>query len=430
MVVQRAREFFGDRLDDVLHMVREDRNQLRGWQEPAHIRATVRRTIREEGSSTDTSSVQVMDYSFTDQTTSSPFLALGQAAGEPDGGQQREAIGRILESGGNALEKVIRNNTDLNIEETFGLEVTLLLYGRPSLVVNQDRLASVPPFWNLLEDQREDIEMVQRGVGRIELLGHPEFDWAGTGFLVTENFLLTTRRTAELFAEFTSNTWQFRPGISAWMDYRSAYQNVSTAGYRVRNVFGVHETYDLALLEVEPPQLNGNAPTPLPLLGDTQVSNNVNFFQNRQVYVVGYPIRDARRNEPELIARIFRDVYNVKRVSPGQLRGEFRFSNIPFLRHDAAPLGITSGAPIIDLETHLVVGVQLSARYLETGTAVPTYALRDDPLFRRANIPFTTGTRRQETDRTIDQIERLSRTRFWNEARTMIEQLYQRAFGR
>lgn len=214
------------------------------------------------------------------------------------------------------------------------------------------------------------------------------------------------------------------------MDYRSAYQNVSTAGYRVRGVFGIHDIYDLALLEVESPQLNGTSPTPLPLMGDIPETNNPRFYDGRPIYIAGYPIRDARRNEPELVARIFRDVYNVKRIQPGQLRGEFRFSNIPFLRHDAAPLGITSGSPIIDLETHMVIGVQLSGRYLETGTAIPIHALRDDPLFRRANIPFSTGTRRQDAERTIEQLERLARSRYWNETRTLIEQIYQRAFGK
>jgi len=427
MLVQRARDFFGERLDDVLHMVNLDRQEMRGWQEPAHLRATVRRSIRQQNAG-NSSTYRTDSTTLTEDPTLT-LCEMARPAGEPDPGQQREAMGRVLEVGANALQRIINNNLDLTNDETFGLETILLLYGRPSLLVQEDRLAAVPPFWNVLEDQREDIEMIQRGVGRVELLGHPDFDWAGTGFLVTENLLVTTRRTAELFAERTNNTWQFRPGISAWMDYRWAYQNVSTAGYRVRSVFGVHDTYDLALLEVESPQLNGNSPTPLPLLGNPEQTLN-NRYDNRDVYLVGYPVRDARRNEPETISRIFRDVYNVKRVQPGQLRGEFRFSNIPFLRHDAAPLGITAGAPIIDLETHLVIGMQLSGRYLETSTAVPLYALRDDPLFRRANIPFTEGTRRQETERVVEQMERLARTRFWNEARTLIEQLHQRAFGR
>jgi hypothetical protein len=426
MLVQRARDFFGDRLDDLFHMVNLDRQELRGWQEPAHLRSTLRRTFRQQAGTT-TPSTYRGDTTLAQQETPI-FSDTARAAGEPDPGQQREAIGRLLEVGATAVQRILRNSYELTNDETIGLEAVLLLYGRPALLVEEDHLAAVPASWTVLEDQREDIEMIQRGVGRIELFGHPDLDWAGTGFLVSENFLATTRRVAELFAERNNNDWQFRPGISAWMDYRSPYQTVSTAGYRVRSVFGVHDTYDLALLEVERPQLNGSSPAPLPLLGNPAPVFE-NRLDNRDVYLVGYPIRDARRNEPEIVARMFRDVYNVKRVQPGRILGEFYFSSIPFLRHDAAPLGVTAGAPIIDLETHLVIGMQLSGRYLEPATAVPLYALRDDPLFRRANIPFTEGTRRQEADHIVSQIERLARSRFWNETRTLIEQLYQRAFG-
>src|SRR5262245_5140034 len=145
--------------------------------------------------------------------------------------------------------------------------------------------------------------MAQRGVGRIELLGHPEYDWAGTGFLVNDNILMTTRRVAEQFVENRNGVFQFRPGITTWMDYRSPYQCAASAGYRVRAVGGVHDRYDLALLEVERPQFNNTSPTPLALaaLPPAQIDN-------RPVYLIGYPVRDARRNEPEPIARIFRDV--------------------------------------------------------------------------------------------------------------------------
>ncbi len=424
MLVQRAREFFTDRLDDVLHMVRQDRQQMRGWQEPEHVRAAVRRTIREEGGGvTQVTQVALSDDAVTDVTQL--FFELGRGAGEPDRGQQREAIGQILESGAFALEKVAKNAFDLTNEETFGLEAVLLLYGRPALLVNQGRVSSPPPFWNLLQDQAEDVEVAQRGVGRIELLGHPEFDWAGTGFLVSDNVLLTTRRTAELFSENKDGRWQFRPGITAWMDYRSGFQNVKSAGFQVRGVIGIHPNYDLSLLEVEGPQLNGSAPVPLGLSAERPRT-----VENRPVYLIGFPVRDARRNEPEMIARIFRDVYNVKRVQPGLLRGEFRFAEVPFLRHDCAPLGQNGGAPIIDLETHQVIGMQLAGRYLEPGTAVPLYALRDDPLFRQANVPFTEGTRQQEAARVLNQVERLARSRSWIEVRNFIDNLYQRTFGR
>ncbi len=441
LLVQRARDYFTDRLDDVLHMVLQDRQELKGWQEPAHLRAAVRRTIREENGSTTFSTVTAPSVTRPDSYT----FEVGRPAGEPDRGQQREAIGMLLEAGASALNRIIRNNTDLTGDEAFGLEAVLLFYGRPALALNDaqppgregdtDRhnittFDAVPPFWNVLEDQREDIEMTQSGVGRIELLGHPDLDWAGTGFLVTENLLLTTRRTAELFSEGQPGSFRFRPGISAWMDYRPGYQNVSTAGCRVRNVVDIHPNYDLAILEVENLPANGDSPLPLPLLGNPASVFGTTNLQNRQVYLVGYPIRDARRNEPEIVSRIFRDVYNAKRVQPGIFRGEFRFGDIGFFTHDAAPLGITSGSPIVDLETHLVVGVQLSGRYLENGTAIPLYNLREDPFFRRNNIPFCEGARRRLTDRTVEQLQRLARTRYWNEVQGAIDQIYRRAFGR
>ena len=88
-----------------------------------------------------------------------------------------------------------------------------------SLLLTNGRLGAVPEMWSCLEKQREDIEMVQRGVGRLELMGHPEWDWAGTAFLINETTLMTTRRTAEVFCEMQGQNWTFRPGITAWMDY-------------------------------------------------------------------------------------------------------------------------------------------------------------------------------------------------------------------
>jgi hypothetical protein len=416
LVVERTRAVFGERLDDVLHMVRQDRQDMRGWQEPAHIRAVLRRrTVRVNSDNVNESG----DVAVTE----APFA---RGAGEPDPGQQRECLGQILETGAYALEKVVReNNPDLTTEQRFALECILLMYGRPALEVNQDRLANVPPFWNILEDQREDIEMAQRGVGRIELFGHPEYDWAGTGFLVNETTLLTTRRTAEIFIENRNEQWQFRPGITAWMDYSSEYQNVASAGYRVRTVMGVHNTYDVAFLEVEPPQFqpNGSNPTPLVLAAQSPFQ-----IENRQVYMIGYPIRDARRNDPEMVTRIFRDVYNVKRVQPGMLRGFLQFRDVQFLQHDCATLGQTAGSCIMDLETQQVLGMQLTSRYLEWSAAIPLWVLRDDPLFQRCGVTFAQATS-EELRTTEEQVERLARSRYWNEVRAAIGSFYQRAFG-
>jgi hypothetical protein len=414
-LVQRAREFFADRLDDVAAMVRQDRQEMRGWEEPAHLRAVVRRTIA-EGSPTATATEEV--------TVAVAEREFARGAGEPDRGQQREAIGQLLEAGASALEKMTRSMApDINAEELLGLECVLLMYGRPALLVSEDRLSRVPPFWNILEDQREDIEMTQRGVGRIELFGHPDYDWAGTGFLVNENTLMTTRRIAEVFAENRGERWEFRPGITAWMGYRSQPQGVPSAGYRVRSVVGVHDQYDVAFLEVEPPQLSANAPTPLALAA--QPPQRV---EGRCVYLVGFPVRDSRRNEPEGVARIFRDVYGVKRVLPGTLRSVISFRDVQILQHDCSGLGQTAGACLVDLETHQVLGMQVAGRYLETASAIPLWVLRDDPLCRQAGVTFAQATTR-DLENTTNQLERLARSRYWAETQQAIGNLYQRAFG-
>jgi len=419
LVVERTRAIFGERLDDVIHMVRQDRQDLRGWEEPAHLRAVLRRrTIRVGGDADafdETSNVAVADTGF------------GRNAGEPDPGQQRECLGLLLEAGASALEKVAREaraTPDLSNQERLGLECVLLMYGRPAVEVNQDRLANVPPFWNVLEDQREDIEMAQRGVGRIELFGHPEYDWAGTGFLVNDTTLMTTRRTAEIFLENRNEQWQFRPGITAWMDYSSEYQNVASAGYRVRAVLGVHGNYDLALLEVEPSQGQAQrSPTPLALAAQPPAQP-----EGRQVYLIGYPVRDARRNDPEPLTRIFRDVYNVKRIQPGVLRGFLQFRELQLVQHDCAPLGQSAGSCLVDLETQQVLGLHLTSRYLEQGVAIPLWVLRDDPLLQRAGVTFAQATS-EDLRFTTEQIERLARSRYWDEVRGTIATLYQRAFG-
>jgi hypothetical protein len=419
MLVQRVREFFGERLDDVLEMVRQDRQELRGWQEPAHFRGVLRRLAREEGGG-----AFPVERGATAVADRPAELEFGRTAGEPDRAQQREATGQLLEAGGVALQKAVRGQgADLGPEETLGLEFVLLLYGRPALPIVNGSLAGVPSFWNVLEDQRDQVERAQRGVGRVELLGHPEFDWTGTGFLVSERVLMTTRRIAELFTEPRYGGWQFRPGISAWMNYRPGYQDVASAGFRVRGVIGVHDRYDLALFEVERPAFNGTAPAPLSLATQPPPGRS-----GRPVYVIGYPVRDARRNEPERVARVFRDVYNVKRVQPGVLRGEFTFHEVTFLQHDAAPLGQNAGAPVLDLETHQVIGLQTTGRYLEASTAVPLYLLRDDPLLRDAGVTFAEATT-QDRQAAQEQLERLARSRFWTETRSALNQLYQRAFG-
>jgi hypothetical protein len=358
LTVDFSRRVFADRLDDVSHMIRQDRSQMFGAQEPPHLRAVLRRQIHGSGSAHGMAAHMAVEE-----------MLFGRGAAEPEAGQQREALGLLLEVGANAVDKLMSPGTpDLSEDEQLALECVVLIYGRPAILVEgEGRVGEVPAFWNVLEDERRDIERVQRVVGRIELHGHPEFDWAGTGLLIGPTCLLTTRGVARTFAEPAgADTWKFRPGISAWLNFEPLYPPAARADCRVVSVIGVHERYDVALLEIEPlaPQAETSVPITLAASAPAQV-------ENRPIYLAGFAVRDARRNESELIARIFRDVYNVKRIQPGTLRGILQFDNTDLLRHDCAMLGRSEGSCVVDLETHQVLGVHCTGRYFEDGTATP-----------------------------------------------------------
>ncbi|MCZ0975454.1 trypsin-like peptidase domain-containing protein [Streptomyces albulus] len=106
----------------------------------------------------------------------------------------------------------------------------------------------------------------------------------------------------------------------------------------------------------------------------------------RPVYCVGYPAWDGRRNEPESMRRIFLDVYGVKRLQPGTATGLAADGSV--LRHDCSTLGDTSGAPVIDLVDHRVVGLHCGGRYGRGNYAVPLWQLVEDPLLVRGGVNF------------------------------------------
>jgi hypothetical protein len=401
------RDLVGDWLETLLHVVRLDWQELRGWEQPAHLRAVLDRDDESPNPNAPSSLPESAQSELTQAHVS----------------QQREGLGGLLEAGAAGVEKLLRQEQhNLSKEEAAGLECLLVLYVRPAVLVSHNHIAGISPLWGLLEDQRQDIVISQSGVGRIEMLGHPELDWAGTGFLVSENCLLTTRRIAELFAEGQGNHLCFRPGITTWMDYRSGSQRVASAGYRVRAIRGLHDRYDLAVMEVEPPENQKESPTPLAIGGQAPAD-----LDRRPVYLVGFPFRDERRQESQLLEELFRHGASGKRIHPGMIRGVLDFGDAKLLQHDCLVLGRLAGGCLIDLETHHVLGLNLAGRYLERSTAIPLWLLCDDPLLRDAGATFVEAAP-ADLELTKAQLDRLARSRYWLEAKTRVAQLYERAF--
>ena len=85
--------------------------------------------------------------------------------------------------------------------------------------------------------------------------------------------------------------------------------------------------------------------------------------------------------------QIFMDVYNVKRLQPGEVRS-FQAVELPEFVHDCSTLGGNSGSPVFDLESHNVVGLHFGGKYLEGNHAVPLWMLHGDGLLAKAGANF------------------------------------------
>jgi hypothetical protein len=297
---------------------------------------------------------------------------------------------RVLEAGRRGLEKIHDEGelADLNRDEQFGLEAIILLTNRPALLIQRDQLLQVPDEWSILNDRREVITGIARSVGRVELDGHPTFDWVGTGFLVADDVIMTNRHVATAFCHkpLGRRTWRFMPEMSARIDYVEEWGVLENAEFELRNVIGIHEDYDLALFRVKRVS-TGGAPAPQPLTIASKAPADLDDPVGRPVFACGYPAWDGRRNDQIEMMRIFANIFNVKRVQPGELRGFDRLAR-NVITHDCSTLGGNSGSCLIDLETDQVVALHFGGKYMEANKAVALWKLTKDPLLARAKVNF------------------------------------------
>ena len=289
----------------------------------------------------------------------------------------------ILSAGGRAVRKVQQEgaNAVLTPEEEVGFEAIVILVGRPAIFIQGGKFHAPPESWQILEEKRNDIETALRSVGRIEITGHASLDWVGTGFLVAKDVVMTNRHVAEVFCQMGNRRrWKFKSNMSGRIDYAEEFASINPAEFELRSVIGVHEELDLALFRVRRTSPLGIKP-PKPL---TIASTAPFIAPGRLVYTCGYPAWDGRRNDPEPMLRIFHNIYNIKRLQPGEVRE----TRGPIFVHDCSTLGGNSGSAIIDLKTGTVLGLHFGGRYTKGNYAVALWKLTEDPLLQKAKINF------------------------------------------
>jgi hypothetical protein len=309
-------------------------------------------------------------------------VALDIGARSSQGGSSPALIS-VFGSGLRAIENIRQGDSadTLSPEESEGLEALVVMVGRPAIQIEGGQFASpVPPGWEVLEQHRSTIERVCRSVGRIDLQGHMFYPWAGTGFLVAPDVVMTNRHVAKAFTNLAGDgTWVFEPGVDACIDYSEAPDVDPPVALEITGVVGVHDDLDMALLRVTPgPGTSGVLPEPLVLATAAPESD-----QRRPVYTVGYPAHDPR-NDPAVMQQIFGDVYGVKRLQPG-MSGEV-FADRRIIRHDCSTLGGNSGSCVVDLLSGEVLGLHFRGFYMKYNEAVALGCLVDDPLLQAAGV--------------------------------------------
>ena len=358
----------------------------------------------------DSSADDVVERAFPSDDPGLEPRAIVIAPGDPEGlnlesgttDAVRAERKRLLEAGAQAVDAIAAEGPDaqLSPQQQSGLEAIVLVVARPAILMHEGLFGEAPPPWSqILEPFRPGIESVSPRVGRIEVNGLPQVPYGGTGFLVAEDVVMTNCHVAMLFAQTAGDaSWSMKPGAGssiAFIDEPDLRKPTDPLpGFDVKEVIGIHDRLDLALLRVEPEADGGVLGEPL-----TIMSQDPGPVEGRRVYVLGYPAPDWR-NDQAVQRAIFGDRYHVKRLQPGTVMAVPETAAVRFspcssgadpgdiIFHDASTLGGNSGSAVIDLDTNQVIGLHFAGSYLEYNQAVALWKLADDPLLAGAGLNF------------------------------------------
>lgn len=269
-------------------------------------------------------------------------------------------------------------NTAASVAEQMALETIVLRTGRPVLAIIKDtpRLEfqdSDSQVWKArLTESATALAKTIPAVGRIELTNNPRFDWVGTGWLVDEDIVVTNRHVAREFARASGERFQFQLSVlgrmAASIDFGEEVDQEPNdlRTFSIADVLHIEDDGgpDIAFLKLKRSTLK--LATPIALATSRPKPDHF-------VAVIGYPARDSRIPEEALMDRIFGNVYNKKRLSPGQV---MRIDRDQVL-HDCATLGGNSGSAVIDLSSGEAVALHFAGRFLQANFAVPSDVVAD-----------------------------------------------------
>lgn len=157
--------------------------------------------------------------------------------------------------------------------------------------------------------------------------------------------------------------------VTADIDFLEEANRPDDLTFKIIDILHIEEEGgpDMALLKVESSNENKKSLSrKIVLSPDLPVAN-------QQIAIIGYPARDSRIPDQQLMLDIFGDVYDKKRLAPGQV---IRSSQKELL-HDCSTLEGNSGSVVLDLATGQAIGLHFAGKFLESNFAVPASIIKE-----------------------------------------------------
>ena len=249
---------------------------------------------------------------------------------------------------------------------------------RPVMVIRDNRatiefLGPDSQVWaSRITEAQSILDAVIPAVGRVEVNNHPVFTWVGTGWLVAEDLIVTNRHVAREFGRRGTAGFTFRVGVNggpmtARLDFLEEDQRASSLEYGVSDIVWIAppSEADVAFMRLTRTVRDRPLPAVVPLAESID--------RDDFIAAIGYPARDPRVPDQDLVRQIFGDVYEKKRLAPGQI---IEVSDDE-LEHDCSTLGGNSGSVLVNLRTGRAVGLHFSGVFLEANFAVPASRIAD-----------------------------------------------------
>jgi hypothetical protein len=247
---------------------------------------------------------------------------------------------------------------------------------RPALLFRDNLFSNPPENWKQLELYRAQIQRAALAVGRLgNRAPGPGPNFSGTAFLVAPDTVMVADFEVPASA---------RPE-SLIVDFADSPKEESRTRYAVAGFAGTIAEAGVKLLRIRAEsQYASTDRVPLTL------SSLPDLTPGRVVYVVGYPVADARV-QASVIQSVLGTEGGVKRLQPGYL-----LSLSPdkrYFYHDCFTVSGNAGSPVVDLATGKVLGLHRGGQPVTAAgpglkQAIPLWTLIGHPLLKQLGARF------------------------------------------